>query len=112
MEDEIRQHLQLHRTSALGLGDVLAGPGSAKTALAIGDKALLSAMPQSDLEEMVGRVARLERALDEETDVHTEKKLYSVLLVHTSLAGEAQKGGGGPAQRAGRAVAFGRDPPG
>ena len=87
---------QLHRTSALGLGDVLAGPGSAKTALAIGDKALLSAMPQSDLEEMVGRVARLERALDEETDVHTEKKLYSVLLVHTSLAGEAQKVVEGP----------------
>ncbi len=87
---------QLHRTSALGLGDVLAGPGSARTALSIGDQALLSAMPQSDLGEMFGRVARLERYLDEETDVKTEKKLYSVLLVHTQLAGDAQKVVEGP----------------
>ncbi len=87
---------QMGRTSALGLGDVLAGPGSAKTALSIGDQALLTAMPQSDLGEMVGRVARLEQALDEETDVQTEKKLYSVLLVHTTLAGEAQKVVEGP----------------
>jgi hypothetical protein len=87
---------QLHRTSALGLGDTLAGPASAKTALSIGDEALLSAMPQSDLQEMVGRVARLERYLDEETDVATEKKLYSVLLIYTKLAGEAQKVVEGP----------------
>ena len=87
---------QMGRTSALGLGDVLAGPGSAKTALSIGDQALLTAMPQKDLGEMVGRVARLERYLDEETDVHTEKKLYAVLLVHTKLAGEAQEVVEGP----------------
>jgi len=87
---------QLHRTSALGLGDVLAGPESAQTALSIGDKAPLTAMPQSDLREVVGRVARLERYLDEETEVHTERKLYSVLLVHTELAGEAQKVVEGP----------------
>jgi hypothetical protein len=85
---------QLHRTSALGLGETLAGPASA--ALSIGDQALLAAMPQSDLQEMVGRVARLERYLDEETDVATEKKLYSVLLVYTNLAGEAQKVVEGP----------------
>ena len=87
---------QLHRTSALGLGDVLAGPGSGRTALSIGDEALLTAMPQSDLREMVSRVARLERYLDEETDVHTEKKLYSILLIYTRLAGEAQKVVEGP----------------
>ena len=81
---------QLHRTSSLGLGDVLAGPGSAESALSIGDQALLTAMPQSDIGEMVGRVARLERYLDEETDVQTEKKLYALLLVYTNLAGEAQ----------------------
>ena len=87
---------QLHRTSSLGLGEALAGPASAKTALSIGDEALLTSMPQSDLQEMLGRVARLERALDEETDVQTEKKLYSVLLVYTRLAGEAQKVVEGP----------------
>ncbi len=87
---------QLHRTSPLGLGETLAGPGSARTAFSIGDEALLTAMPQSDLQEMVGRVARLERYLDEETDVHTEKKLYSVLLVYTRFAGEAQRVVEGP----------------
>jgi len=87
---------QLSRTSALGLGDVLAGPGSGQTALSIGDQALLTATPQKDLGEMVGRVARLERYLDEETDVATEKKLYSVLLIYTNLAGEAQKVVEGP----------------
>jgi hypothetical protein len=81
---------QLHRTSAMGLGDVLAGPGSAQSAISIGDQALLTAMPQSDLGEMVGRVARLERYLDEETDVQTEKKLYAVLLVYTKSVSEAQ----------------------
>ena len=87
---------QLHRTSPFGLGETLAGPGSARTALSIGDEALLTAMPQSDLQEMVGRVARLERYLDEETDVHTEKKLYSVLLVYSRLTGEAQRVVEGP----------------
>ena len=45
---------------------------------------------------MVGRVARLEQYLDEETDVHTEKKLYAVLLIYTKFAGEAQKVVEGP----------------
>ena len=87
---------QMGRTSALALGDVLAGPASAKTALSIGDQALLTAMPQKDLGEMFGRVARLERYLDEETDVHTEKKLYALLLIYTKLAGEAQEVVEGP----------------
>ncbi len=87
---------QMGRTSALALGDVLAGPASAQTALAIGDKALLTAIPQRDLGEMVGRVARLERYLDEETDVQTEKKLYALLLIYTKLAGDAQKVVEGP----------------
>jgi hypothetical protein len=87
---------QLHRTSSLELGDVLAGPESANTAISIGDQALLASVPQTDLGEMVGRVARLERYLDEETEVQTEKKLYAVLLVYTDLAGEAQKVVEGP----------------
>ena len=87
---------QMGRTSALALGDVLAGPASGQTALAIGDKALLTAMPQRDLGEMVGRVARLERYLDEETDIQTEKKLYALLLIYTKLAGDAQKVVEGP----------------
>ena len=82
---------QLGRTSGLGLGNVLAGPASGRTALAIGDQALLTAMPQSDLQEVAGRVARVERHLEAETEVHKEKKLYSLLLVYSKRAGEAQQ---------------------
>ena len=82
---------QLKRTSGLALGDVLAGPQSAETALTIGDEALLTAMPQSDLQEVARRVARVDRYLDAETDVHKEKKQFSILLVYSDEAGEAQK---------------------
>lgn len=82
---------QLGRTSGMALGDVLAGPESGKTALAIGDEALLTAMPQTDLQEVADRVARVDRYLDAETDVHKEKKQYAILLVYTELAGEAQQ---------------------
>ena len=82
---------QLGRTSGLALGDVLAGPESGRTALAIGDEALLTAMPQTDLQEVADRVARVDRYLDAETDVHKEKKQYAILLVYTEIAGEAQK---------------------
>lgn len=82
---------QLGRTSGMALGDVLAGPESGKTALAIGDEALLTAMPQTDLQEVADRVARVDRYLDAETDVHKEKKQYAILLVYTESAGEAQQ---------------------
>ena len=82
---------QLKRTSGLALGDVLAGPGSAESALSIGDSALLTAMPQTDLKEVARRVARVDRYLDAETDVHKEKKQFSILLVYTDLAGETQQ---------------------
>ena len=70
---------------------MLAGPQSAETALTIGDEALLTAMPQSDLQEVARRVARVDRYLDAETDVHKEKKQFSILLVYSDEAGEAQK---------------------
>ena len=82
---------QLGRTSGLALGDVLAGPESGRTALAIGDQALLTAMPQTDLQEVADRVARVDRYLDAETDIHKEKKQYAILLVYTESAGEAQQ---------------------
>ena len=82
---------QLRRTSGLALGDVLAGPESGKTALSIGDEALLTAMPQTDLQEVADRVARVDRYLDAETDVHKEKKQYAILLVHSESVGEVQE---------------------
>ncbi len=82
---------QLGRTTGLALGDVVAGPESAKTALTIGDEALLTAMPQSDLQEVAHRVARVDRYLDAETEVHREKKQYHILLVYTESVGDVQQ---------------------
>ncbi len=82
---------QLKRTSGLALGDVLAGPQSADSALSIGDSALLTAMPQTDLKEVARRKARVESYLEAETDLHREKKQFSILLVYSDEAGEAQK---------------------
>lgn len=81
---------QLGRTRGLGLGDVLAGPGSAETAVRIGDSALLDSMTQKDLRDVAERMARVDRHLDAETETHKERKAYSILLVHSELAGEAQ----------------------
>ena len=48
-------------------------------------------MPQTDLQEVADRVARVDRYLDAETDIHKEKKQYAILLVYTESAGEAQQ---------------------
>ena len=79
------------RTGALALGDVLAGPGSARTALSIGDRRLLEAMSPADLKDVAERVARLGQHLDAEVDAPKEKKAYSLLIVHSTKPGEAQK---------------------
>jgi vacuolar-type H+-ATPase subunit F/Vma7 len=81
---------QLGRTSALGLGDVLAGPGSARTAVSIGDRSLLSAMRPEDVHEVAQKRARLEQYLDSVTDTGKERKAYSILLVHTRQVGDVQ----------------------
>ncbi len=82
---------QLKRTSGLALGDVLAGPESAASALKIGDEALLTAMPQTDLREVARRKARVESYLEAETDIHKEKKQFSILLIYSDAAGETQQ---------------------
>ena len=82
---------QLKRTSGLALGDVLAGPESAASALKIGDEALLAALPQTDLKEVARRKATVDRYLDAETDIHKEKKQFSILLVYSDAAGETQQ---------------------
>ena len=82
---------QLGRTSALGLGDVLAGPGSAETALQIGDSSLLTALSPREVKEVAEHRERLESYLDSVTDRHKERKRYSILLIHTKEVGEVQK---------------------
>ena len=79
------------RTGALALGDVLAGPGSARTALSIGDSRLLEAMAPADLKVVAERLARLGRHIDSEAATPKDRKAYSLLIVHSSQPAEAQK---------------------
>jgi hypothetical protein len=79
------------RTGALRLGDMLAGPSSARTAVSIGDQRLLAAMSDLDLREVATRLARMERHLEAEATDVKERKAYSVLMVHAKWVGFAQK---------------------
>jgi len=54
------------RAGRLGLGDVLAGPASAASALAVGDPAVLEAAAPEDLAEIAERAVRMERHISEE----------------------------------------------
>jgi len=79
------------RTGSLELGDVLAGPGSARTAVKIGDKRLLQALSPVDLREVAEKVARLEQHIQSEVATPRDRKAYSLLIVHSPAPGEAQK---------------------
>ncbi len=81
---------QAARTHALPYGDLLAGPESAQTALAIGDKRLLSALTRRDLKEVAERRARMESYLAEDAESHKERKQYSVLMVYVDKVGLTQ----------------------
>ncbi|RMH20322.1 MAG: DUF4956 domain-containing protein [Gemmatimonadetes bacterium] len=81
---------QLRRTGGLAIGDVLAGPGSASTALGFGDAHLLSALSPREIHELAQSRARMERYLDSETDSRKERKHFLVLMIHTTEVGAAQ----------------------
>lgn len=78
------------RSGRLGLGDVLAGPGSADGALAVGDPAVLEAASPSDLAEVAERAVRMERHISEERAKKKGKRANALILVHASQAGPAQ----------------------
>jgi len=82
---------QRGRTAPLGLGDILAGPGSADGALSIGDRTLLSALTPRELGEAAVHVARMERHLEADADRHKERRKYAILLVHTDEVGPTQE---------------------
>lgn len=79
------------RTGNLSLGDVLAGPASADSALSFGDPRLLKTLSRRELAEAAERMARMQRHLRSETTDQQEHKAYSVLMVYALKAGEAQK---------------------
>jgi hypothetical protein len=81
---------QRSRTGAMGLADVLAGPGSAATAISMGDPQLLEAMTQEEIRDVATRVARIERYLRAETTRKKKERLNALLIVHAEQLVGAQ----------------------
>jgi hypothetical protein len=75
---------------ALGLGDVLAGPSSAASALTVGDPAVLEAAAPRDLADIADRAVRFERHIAEERATKKGKRANALVLVHARAAGPAQ----------------------
>ena len=78
------------REGALGVGDVLAGPGSVLSALQVGDPAVLEAVSVDDLNEMADRAVRFERHITEERQKKKRKRANALVIVHATAAEEAQ----------------------
>ncbi len=81
---------QRSRTGALGLADVIAGPGSAESAVSIGDPQLLDAMTQEEIRDVATRVARMERYLRSERSRKKKERLNALLIVHAEQLVGAQ----------------------
>ncbi len=81
---------QRGRTGALGLADVIAGPGSAATAISVGDPQLLEAMTQEEIRDVATRVARMERYLRAEKNRKKKDRLNGILIVHAEQLVGAQ----------------------
>jgi hypothetical protein len=78
------------RAGALGVGDVVAGPASAHTALQVGDPAVLEAASVSDLAEIADLAVRIERHISEERSKKKLKRGNSLFLIHCRSAEAAQ----------------------
>lgn len=78
------------RGAALGLGDVLAGPDSSATALAVGDPAILEAAAPKDLADIADRAVRMERHVSEERSKKKKDRANALLLIHAKSAQAAQ----------------------
>jgi Domain of unknown function (DUF4956) len=78
------------RAGPLGLGDVLAGPASAHTALQVGDPAVLDAAAPADLAEIADRMVRIERHLSGERTKKKTKRVNTLLILHAGEAEAAQ----------------------
>jgi hypothetical protein len=80
---------QMRRTG-ITLGDAIAGPGSAESAISIGDARLLAALSPTELKEVAERLSRMKSYLHSESDSKSERKQYCVLMVYTSEVGDTQ----------------------
>lgn len=78
------------RAGALRVGDVLAGPGSAQSAIRVGDPAVLEALPATDLADIAERAVRIERHVSEERAKKKAVRANTMLLVHGPSAAPIQ----------------------
>ena len=75
---------------SLSLGDVLAGPASAASALQVGDPGVLEAASAADLAEIAERAVRMERHISEERTKKKSKRVNALIMVHARAAEPAQ----------------------
>jgi len=78
------------RSGPLALGDVLAGPASAASALRVGDPAILDAAAPEDLAEIAERAVRIERYLAGEREKKKGQRANVLVLAHGPSAETAQ----------------------
>jgi hypothetical protein len=82
---------QRYRTGGLSLGDALAGAGSSRDAVAIGDARLMAALGPKEIGEVAALRARMDRYLEAEAGTVTkDRKQFSVLMVYAPEVGPAQ----------------------
>ncbi len=75
---------QLHRTGGLGLGTVIAGAGSSRSAVGFGDLVAVGApLAPASLDAVNRQQQRIRRQLHRESSVAKERKQFSALLLYT-----------------------------
>ena len=78
------------RSGPLDLGDVLAGPASAASALKVGDPAILDAAAPADLAEIADHAVRIERYLNAERAKKKEKRCNVLIMAYGPGAEQVQ----------------------
>ena len=79
------------RSGPLELGDVLAGPASAASALKVGDPAILDAAAPADLAEIADHAVRIERHLNAERAKKKEKRCNVLIMAYGPNAEQTQR---------------------
>ncbi len=79
------------RSGPLDLGDVLAGPASAASALRVGDRAVLDAAAPEDLAAIADHAVRIERHLNAERQKKKEKRCNVLIMAYGPGAEQAQR---------------------
>ena len=79
-----------HGAGSIARGDAAAGPGSAATALRVGDPAILEAAALDELADVAERSSRVERYVREERKRRKAERANALITVHAPAAEQAQ----------------------